>query len=184
MCGSATHPGGGIMGAPGRNAALRILADTRRECRHHRRPGTMAWPPRSTSLKPDSNRLCSRRAMPAVGGAVTSELHPGFRCPTLTHNTPLSVSRRTRHGARRSWPRCASRSGRYVRTRSEWTSARRASRFRQASEAIADKATRLTPMRMRHIEWPWRRSPAWWRRCSSHRRPTSIIRRPMISGIC
>jgi phytoene dehydrogenase-like protein len=27
MCGSATHPGGGIMGAPGRNAALTILAD-------------------------------------------------------------------------------------------------------------------------------------------------------------
>jgi phytoene dehydrogenase-like protein len=30
MCGSATHPGGGIMGAPGRNAAMRILRDTRR----------------------------------------------------------------------------------------------------------------------------------------------------------
>jgi phytoene dehydrogenase-like protein len=29
MCGSATHPGGGIMGAPGRNAAMRMLADTR-----------------------------------------------------------------------------------------------------------------------------------------------------------
>jgi phytoene dehydrogenase-like protein len=29
MCGSATHPGGGIMGAPGRNAATRILADRR-----------------------------------------------------------------------------------------------------------------------------------------------------------
>jgi phytoene dehydrogenase-like protein len=28
MCGSATHPGGGIMGAPGRNAAQRILKDT------------------------------------------------------------------------------------------------------------------------------------------------------------
>src|SRR5258706_1193122 len=28
MCGSATHPGGGIMGAPGRNAALRIIKDT------------------------------------------------------------------------------------------------------------------------------------------------------------
>jgi phytoene dehydrogenase-like protein len=27
MCGSATHPGGGIMGAPGRNAALRVLKD-------------------------------------------------------------------------------------------------------------------------------------------------------------
>jgi phytoene dehydrogenase-like protein len=25
MCGSATHPGGGIMGAPGRLAALEIL---------------------------------------------------------------------------------------------------------------------------------------------------------------
>ncbi|HEY6214472.1 MAG TPA: NAD(P)/FAD-dependent oxidoreductase [Vicinamibacterales bacterium] len=29
MCGSATHPGGGIMGAPGRNAALRILGRDR-----------------------------------------------------------------------------------------------------------------------------------------------------------
>jgi phytoene dehydrogenase-like protein len=29
MCGSATHPGGGIMGAPGRNAARRILKETR-----------------------------------------------------------------------------------------------------------------------------------------------------------
>jgi phytoene dehydrogenase-like protein len=28
MCGSATHPGGGIMGAPGRNAAQRILIRT------------------------------------------------------------------------------------------------------------------------------------------------------------
>jgi len=27
MCGSATHPGGGVMGAPGRNAARRILRD-------------------------------------------------------------------------------------------------------------------------------------------------------------
>ena len=30
MCGSATHPGGGIMGAPGRNAATRILKETGR----------------------------------------------------------------------------------------------------------------------------------------------------------
>jgi len=29
MCGSATHPGGGIMGAPGRNAATRILKEVR-----------------------------------------------------------------------------------------------------------------------------------------------------------
>jgi len=30
MCGSATHPGGGIMGAPGRNAAMRIVKEGRR----------------------------------------------------------------------------------------------------------------------------------------------------------
>ena len=30
MCGSATHPGGGIMGAPGRNAAQRIIKDGKR----------------------------------------------------------------------------------------------------------------------------------------------------------
>jgi phytoene dehydrogenase-like protein len=30
MCGSATHPGGGIMGAPGRNAAMRILKESRK----------------------------------------------------------------------------------------------------------------------------------------------------------
>jgi phytoene dehydrogenase-like protein len=29
MCGSATHPGGGIMGAPGRNAALAMLKETK-----------------------------------------------------------------------------------------------------------------------------------------------------------
>jgi phytoene dehydrogenase-like protein len=33
MCGSATHPGGGIMGAPGRNAAMRILKDAGRRRR-------------------------------------------------------------------------------------------------------------------------------------------------------
>jgi phytoene dehydrogenase-like protein len=27
LCGSATHPGGGIMGAPGRNAAMRVLKE-------------------------------------------------------------------------------------------------------------------------------------------------------------
>jgi phytoene dehydrogenase-like protein len=30
LCGSATHPGGGIMGAPGRIAAFEILKDWRR----------------------------------------------------------------------------------------------------------------------------------------------------------
>jgi phytoene dehydrogenase-like protein len=31
VCGSATHPGGGIMGAPGRNAAMRVVKETKAE---------------------------------------------------------------------------------------------------------------------------------------------------------
>jgi phytoene dehydrogenase-like protein len=31
MCGSSTHPGGGVMGAPGANAAREILKDCRRK---------------------------------------------------------------------------------------------------------------------------------------------------------
>jgi phytoene dehydrogenase-like protein len=27
ICGSSTHPGGGVMGAPGRNAAAEVLRD-------------------------------------------------------------------------------------------------------------------------------------------------------------
>ncbi len=34
MCGSSTHPGGGVMGAPGRNAAAEILRDLKRGTRH------------------------------------------------------------------------------------------------------------------------------------------------------
>jgi len=29
LCGSGTHPGGGVSGAPGRNAAMRIIADAK-----------------------------------------------------------------------------------------------------------------------------------------------------------
>lgn len=34
MCGSSTHPGGGVMGAPGRNAAMEILGDLKRGTSH------------------------------------------------------------------------------------------------------------------------------------------------------
>jgi len=30
LCGAGTHPGGGVMGASGHNAAMRVLADRRR----------------------------------------------------------------------------------------------------------------------------------------------------------
>ena len=34
ICGSSTHPGGGVMGAPGRNAAAEILRDLSKPTRH------------------------------------------------------------------------------------------------------------------------------------------------------
>jgi phytoene dehydrogenase-like protein len=34
ICGSSTHPGGGVMGAPGRNAAAEILRDLARPAQH------------------------------------------------------------------------------------------------------------------------------------------------------
>ncbi|TIP31070.1 MAG: NAD(P)/FAD-dependent oxidoreductase, partial [Mesorhizobium sp.] len=34
MCGSSTHPGGGVMGAPGRNAAAEILRDLAKPTLH------------------------------------------------------------------------------------------------------------------------------------------------------
>ncbi len=34
ICGSSTHPGGGVMGAPGRNAAIEILKDVSRKTSH------------------------------------------------------------------------------------------------------------------------------------------------------
>jgi phytoene dehydrogenase-like protein len=36
LCGAGTHPGGGVMGAPGHNAAQRILRDQRNARRRHR----------------------------------------------------------------------------------------------------------------------------------------------------
>ena len=36
ICGSSTHPGGGVMGAPGRNAAIEILKDLKKPTSHAR----------------------------------------------------------------------------------------------------------------------------------------------------
>ena len=35
MCGSSTHPGGGVMGAPGANAAREILNDMNKKIESH-----------------------------------------------------------------------------------------------------------------------------------------------------
>jgi phytoene dehydrogenase-like protein len=42
MCGSGTHPGGGVTGAPGHNAAHEILRDLRARSAKHLREATAA----------------------------------------------------------------------------------------------------------------------------------------------
>ena len=127
MCGSATHPGGGIMGAPGRNAAMR-------DPRGHARVTIVviiggghnglaaAYYLASAGLKP----IVLEGARPRVGGgAITTEIHPGFQCPTLSHHTPLwtPTSRATwiwrRHGVE-----VLAAGGRHVCTRPRRTAAR------------------------------------------------------------
>ena len=103
MCGSSVHPGGGIMGAPGRIAALEVPA-----ARRARAAGPpSAWRPpetaaargtRSSSGGGHNGLVCAAylaraglrtlvlERRDAVGGALaTSELVPGARVPDLAH---------------------------------------------------------------------------------------------------
>ena len=82
MCGSATHPGGGIMGAPGRNAALEILEMTDVIFVGGGHNGLAA----AAVLARRGMKTLVLEARPHVGGAaITEELHPGFRISTLAH---------------------------------------------------------------------------------------------------
>jgi phytoene dehydrogenase-like protein len=49
LCGAGTHPGGGVIGAPGHNAAMRVLADRRRPAL---RPGAGLLRPRRGQGRP------------------------------------------------------------------------------------------------------------------------------------
>ena len=94
MCGSATHPGGGIMGAPGRLAALEILKTLQGDeiAMAEKRDVVIlgaghnglvtAFYLAKAGFKP---LVLERR--PVVGGcAITEEFHPGFRCSRLAHS--------------------------------------------------------------------------------------------------
>ena len=94
MCGSATHPGGGIMGANGRLAASRN--SERREGGGLTMPETRdvviiggghnglvtAFYLAKAGFKP----LVLERRAQVGGAAITEEFHPGFRAPCLAHN--------------------------------------------------------------------------------------------------
>ena len=91
MCGSATHPGGGIMGAPGRLAALEILKDTGRNKLAAQRDivilggGHNALVTAFYLAKKGHKPLILERRSIVGGAAITEEFHPGFKCSTLAH---------------------------------------------------------------------------------------------------
>ena len=94
MCGSATHPGGGIMGAPGRNAAERIVKDVavlRGDAGRYDAiviGGGINGLTCAAHLAKNGIRTVLIEQRDSIGGcAAESELAPGFRVPTLSHAT-------------------------------------------------------------------------------------------------
>ncbi len=102
LCGSSTHPGGGIMGANGRIAALEVLkalaaeggltmttptdaAERSLTTRSSSAPGTTASSPRPTWRGPACGVLVLERRERVGGVADTTELAPGVRVPALAH---------------------------------------------------------------------------------------------------
>ena len=99
MCGSATHPGGGIMGAPGRNAAHAHPQRDGRRSSHGRTTSSSSaaaitrWSTAFYLAKAGRKPLVLERR-PIVGGCATSEeFAPGYKAATLAHTLgPLRPS--------------------------------------------------------------------------------------------
>ena len=118
MCGSATHPGGGIMGAPGKNAAGVLLADMKGGAREYARQtaarvskhdlivvgaGPNGLIAAALLAKAGFRPLVLERRDVVGGTAVTEEFHPGFRASMIAARPgrffpgswPTSISRAT-----------------------------------------------------------------------------------------
>ncbi len=94
MCGSATHPGGGIMGAPGRNAAHdHPRRDARVSGSTHDviviGAGHNALVTAFYLARAGRRPLVLEKQALVGGGAVTTEIHAGFRCPRFSHEILL-----------------------------------------------------------------------------------------------
>ena len=96
MCGSATHPGGGIMGAPGRIAALEVLKGRKRTIGGRRRDGRARdvvvigaghnGLVAAAYLAKDGRTVTVLERADEVGGILRgSEIAPGFTAPGIAH---------------------------------------------------------------------------------------------------
>src|SRR5215467_4315210 len=75
LCGAGAHPGGGVTGAPGYNAARRVLADLRRE---RRRPGAPGHGTRSRTIGTGwRQRRPGAGTAPARGDGPSAAAPPG-----------------------------------------------------------------------------------------------------------
>jgi phytoene dehydrogenase-like protein len=95
MCGSATHPGGGIMGAPGRIASQAILKDWKKAAaaaRSNKAPSSPRWQPPTTAPPPQPPAAAAPPVEPAVSptpvdrSAVASDVDPSAVAPIVDKN--------------------------------------------------------------------------------------------------
>ena len=75
LCGAGTHPGGGVTGCSGHNAAHRILKDRKRARRPWRRARADGLAPRSVGRSRSSRRVEHDRRVPGDPGEVEDPAH-------------------------------------------------------------------------------------------------------------
>ena len=99
MCGSSTHPGGGVMGAPGANAARAVLRDLGQGALIMAQPSpprrattasssaadTTAWSAPPPGARAAARCWCSRRSRRSAARPLTREFAPGFRVSAGAH---------------------------------------------------------------------------------------------------
>ena len=118
MCGSSTHPGGGVMGAPGRNAAAEILRDLQNAVQDERslcRPmmpsssaaAPTASPPQAASPRRAQGSGARSAAELSRRRAQRSEFAPGLSrsAPSPISSILLDRPCRARARSQGAWPR-------------------------------------------------------------------------------